>query len=609
VSAPVPSLQIALGDRYVVEREFGRGAVATVYCARDQKHDRQVALKVLDPELSLSLAGERFLREIKVIARLQHPHILPLFDSGETEGLFYYVMPLIAGNSLRTRLTKQRILSIEDALRIASEVASALDYAHREGVIHRDIKPENILLQDGHAVVADFGITRAISTSATTSFTQTGIVVGTPAYMSPEQAVGDREIDGRSDVYALGCVLYEMLAGEPPFRGPTSQAVISRRFIEPPMPVRRVRDTVPESIERSLATALALEPADRFPSAEQFGRALRMEGPPVAPIVAAAPRCSASGNASAEAMYEDARRIIDRRDAVRLQKAVDLLSHVVRLDPSFASAHALLAVAHLLSADLEVPVVRACDEAKTAALAALHVSAAESDAHAALGFAHTLSWEWSDADRELRHAVELTPTSSLAHHWRAIYLCAVGQLDEARKALTRSIDTDEAATARYALGVASYYARDFDTAVRVLRRVVQEHPAAPSARVLLGSALAARGAVDDATREFERSVDIAGELQPFALAAMGCTLAASGRKSEASSLRDDLSAYARRMDISPFYGAVVSAALGDAPDALEALERAVEEHDSWMLALKVHPWLDSLRRERGFAALVAKVGL
>lgn len=200
MSAPVPSLQIALGDRYVVEREIGRGAVATVYCARDQKHDRQVALKVLDPELSLSLAGERFLREIKVIARLQHPHILPLFDSGETEGLFYYVMPLIAGNSLRTRLTKQRILSIEDALRIASEVASALDYAHREGVIHRDIKPENILLQDGHAVVADFGIARAISTSATTSFTQTGIVVGTPAYMSPEQAVGDRRVVHRLQV-------------------------------------------------------------------------------------------------------------------------------------------------------------------------------------------------------------------------------------------------------------------------------------------------------------------------------------------------------------------------------------------------------------------------
>ncbi len=221
-------LGAALADRYRIERELGAGGMATVYLAQDLRHDRQVALKVLKPELAAVIGAERFLNEIKVTANLQHPHILPLYDSGEADGLLFYVMPLIEGESLHDRLIRERQLPVEDAVAITSAVAGALDYAHRHDVIHRDIKPENILLHDGQPLVADFGIALAVSEAGGSRLTETGLSLGTPFYMSPEQATGERVIDKRSDVYSLGCVAYEMLAGEPPHTGPTSQAVIAK---------------------------------------------------------------------------------------------------------------------------------------------------------------------------------------------------------------------------------------------------------------------------------------------------------------------------------------------------------------------------------------------
>src|SRR6266404_4523124 len=232
---PVPDrLAAALADRYRIERELGQGGMATVYMAEDLKHHRKVAVKVLRPELASALGPERFLREIETTANLRHPHILPLYDSGEAGGFLFYVMPLVEGESLRDRLTREKQLPIDDALRIASEVASALDYAHRHGVIHRDIKPENILLHDGRALVADFGIALAASKAGGTRMTETGMSLGTPHYMSPEQAMGEREITARSDVYALGVVLYEMLTGDPPFTGSTAQAIVARVLTEKP---------------------------------------------------------------------------------------------------------------------------------------------------------------------------------------------------------------------------------------------------------------------------------------------------------------------------------------------------------------------------------------
>ena len=268
------ALSAALGTHYALERELGRGGMATVYLARDLRHHRRVAVKVLHPELSAVLGPERFLKEIELTASLQHPHILPLFDSGRAGGLLYYVMPYVEGESLRARLERERQLPVADGVRIASEVAAALDYAHRHGVVHRDVKPENILLHDGSALVADFGIALAVQQAGGARMTQTGLSLGTPQYMAPEQAMGERTVDARADVYALGAVLYEMLAGEPPFTGPTAQAIVARVLTERPRPLTALRETVPPDVELTVRTALAKLPADRFPSAAAFAAAL-----------------------------------------------------------------------------------------------------------------------------------------------------------------------------------------------------------------------------------------------------------------------------------------------------------------------------------------------
>jgi serine/threonine-protein kinase len=270
-------LQVALTDRYQLEREVGAGGMATVYLARDLRHDRAVALKVLRPELAAVIGAERFLAEIKLTANLQHPHILPLFDSGEADSYLFYVMPFVQGETLRDRLDREKQLPVADALRIAGEVASALDYAHRHGVVHRDIKPENILIHDGQALVADFGIALAASKASGSRMTETGMSLGTPHYMSPEQAMGEREITARSDVYALGAVLYEMLTGEPPFTGNTAQAVVARVLTESPRALGTQRHTIPAHVEAAVLTALEKLPADRFATAAEFAEALKNE--------------------------------------------------------------------------------------------------------------------------------------------------------------------------------------------------------------------------------------------------------------------------------------------------------------------------------------------
>jgi len=274
VTNDVARLTAALADRYVIERELGQGGMATVYLARDLRHDRLVALKVLRPELAHALGPDRFLREIRTTAQLTHPHILPLLDSGDAGGTLFYVMPFVEGESLRGRLSRERQLPLDDALQLTSEVADALSYAHSHGTVHRDIKPENILLQSGHAVVADFGIAKAIAAAGSARLTETGLAIGTPAYMSPEQATGRQDLDGRSDLYSLGCVLYEMLSGETPYTGPTPQAILAKKLSEPLPRVSVVRETVPAAVEAALAKVLARTPADRFATAAQFAAAL-----------------------------------------------------------------------------------------------------------------------------------------------------------------------------------------------------------------------------------------------------------------------------------------------------------------------------------------------
>jgi serine/threonine-protein kinase len=274
----IDRLRASLADRYTIERELGAGGMATVYLAEDVKHHRKVAIKVLRPELAAVIGAERFLAEIRTTANLQHPHILALIDSGDTDGMLWYVMPYVEGESLRDRITHEKQLPVADAVRIATEVAGALDYAHRHNVIHRDIKPENILLHDGSAMVADFGIALAASSGAGTRMTETGMSLGTPHYMSPEQAMGEREITARTDVYALGCVTYEMLVGEPPFTGPTAQAIIARVMTEEPRSLTAQRKSVPPYVEAAVFTALEKLPADRFATAAEFAAALADAG-------------------------------------------------------------------------------------------------------------------------------------------------------------------------------------------------------------------------------------------------------------------------------------------------------------------------------------------
>ena len=279
MAEPPDSVANALHDRYTLQRELGRGGMAVVYLAHDVRHARPVALKILHPDIAAALGPDRFLREIQLTASLQHPHILPIHDSGEAAGRLWYTMPYFAGESLRERLKRESQLPVDDVLQIGRNILAALSHAHRHGIVHRDIKPENVLLETGEAVLADFGIARAIDAAGAERLTQTGMAVGTPVYMSPEQATGSRELDARSDLYSVGCVLYEMLAGHPPFMGTSQQEILRRHVMDPVPPLRSARSEVPESLDRAIAKALAKAPADRWSGAQQFAEALRQPGP------------------------------------------------------------------------------------------------------------------------------------------------------------------------------------------------------------------------------------------------------------------------------------------------------------------------------------------
>ena len=340
MTGAVARLTAALGDHYRLERELGRGGMATVYLAEDLKHHRRVAIKVLRDELTAALGPERFLREIDTTANLRHPHILPLYDSGETAGLLFYVMPYVEGESLRDRLGREKQLPVEEALRITREIADALAFAHGRGVLHRDVKPENILLESGHAVLADFGIARAITAAGGDTLTGAGVTIGTPAYMSPEQAAGNKDLDGRSDLYSLACVLYEMLAGQPPFSGPTVESVVRQHIVAEPRAVTQLRPSVPAEVASALSRSLAKAPADRFGGLGQMMDALQAGARKEAPPRSRAGRRVAAGVAAALLLGIAAAAIrmrSPRPEAVELGRATQVtMDPGVELDPGLS---------------------------------------------------------------------------------------------------------------------------------------------------------------------------------------------------------------------------------------------------------------------------------
>src|SRR6059036_1073163 len=508
-------LQAGLAGRYRIERELARGRTATVFMAHDLKHDREVALKVLHPELAAAVGPERFLREIQFAARLDHPHIVALHDSGEADGLLYFVMPYVVGESLRGRLDREAQLPIAEALRIAGDVADALGYAHGLGVVHRDIKPENILLADGRALVADFGIARAISAAASDRLTETGIALGTPAYMSPEQASEDGQVDGRSDVYALGCVVYEMLVGTPPFTGPSAQAILARHAVDPVAPIRTVRETVPRGVEQAVLKALAKVPADRYAGATEFAQALTQpaleqgsSGRPSksrraklalgAGLSAAAalallvgfslgggrerphPRAPLTSNAEAYDLYLRADMLLtQRQNRENDSVAITLFERIVALDPSFAAAQAGLARAYALHVTEFAPGdTAALERARVAAEKALRLDPNLAEAHQAQA---RLLWGPANhffherAIQEDRRALSLDPNMDRAHqHLGNIYL-HTGMIDEAIAELqtTLAISPREDNALRR-IAEARAYQGQYDEALRILNEVDPE---------------------------------------------------------------------------------------------------------------------------------------
>ena len=608
----VGRLSAALGDRYRVERELGRGGMAIVLLAHDMKHRRNVALKVLQPDLATSIGPARFLQEIAIAAQLAHPHILPLHDSGEAGGLLYYVMPYVEGESLRGRLTREGRLALADALQITREVADALGYAHRLDIVHRDIKPENILFEAGHAVVSDFGIARAMTAAGGADLAEAGMVVGTPTYMSPEQAAGGG-VDGRSDLYSLGCVLYEMVAGEPPFSGATAHTVLRQhRTAEPPSLLAR-RVGVPEVVAAVVRRVLAKHPGDRFPTASRFAEALPLPGVPAsrpstsrgqrlrrragvaallfatAIVTTSSEEREALENPAAYSAYLRGRHLVWGPDPAR---AIPHLEHAIALDSGYARAYAGLADAFSQFGVLgSVPPRQAFERARALAARALALDATAPEAHTALGAVHFwFDWDWEQAGAEYRRAFQLGRTGHLDHY--VAYLTAMGNTTEAIREAERRLELDPLSASRnLALAWTYFMAGRHEASIEQLHRMLELHPGFAWAHIELAWNYAFTGRHAEAMIEARRAE---GLLQPaeaatagidFAIASVAHVYAIAGERGEARRLLAELVTSARQRYVDPFKFAVVHAGLGDVREALRWLERAFDTRSPQMVYL------------------------
>ena len=640
----------SLDGRYKIERELGAGAMAVVALAHDLRHHRRVAIKVLRPELSSLMGPERFLREIDIVASLMHPHILPLHDSGEAGGLLYYVMPYVDGESLRGRLEREGPLPLREAIQIGREVADALAYAHHRGFIHRDIKPENILLGGGHALVADFGIARAIGSAGGEQLMTKGFATGTPAYMSPEQLTGDSPVDERSDIYALGCVVYEMLAGEPPFGRNTGEAGIDRRLNDPPPRVSHSMREIPPELDEVISRAIATKSIDRFQSAASFAAALlelalsRTESrnpvihrwmPTAAAAVlllagawAVGDRVQHSGGmgpaavstrvASATStgygaydLYLQAKHFVGLQTVEDVQKGVQLFDNALALDSTFVEAWLGLAAAYdwlsqfggKSSADMQAAWQRAIDRA-------IALDSLNATAYVQRGsLRNRFQWDFAGASDDLRRAIALSPGSADAYLNYAQFLNVIGLHDSALVVMRHAVDINPTVPFRVANLVPRLRMAGFlNQAAAEARRALALDSTLWIAHLMLAAVLDDQAKPMAAAAEAEQAQRIAGDL-PFVLATVARYYGRAGRRSDAMAALVKLTELARRQYVQRVFAAEALVGVGDRAGALDALEESARVRESdltWKLA---YGHFKELRGEPRYSALMSRIGL
>ena len=607
MSSILNRLIAALGDHYHIEGELGAGGMAIVYRAIDRKHDRPVALKVMRPEIAAAMGKERFLSEISIAAKLQHPHILALIDSGDADGVLYYVMPYLEGETLAQKLAREGKLPVSDAMRIATEVVSALRYAHDHGVLHRDIKPANIMLTGGHAVVMDFGIARAMD-KASTRLTATGMMVGTPAYMGPEHLSG--EVDTRSDIYAVGCVLYEMLAGSPPFTGPTAQAILLRHLAGSVPPLSSVRNDVPRHVELVLIRALAKEPSDRFQDMVALYAELQLASSGKA--AARAPVLRPPADLEAYGMYLRGTHSFDKRTEAGNDRAIERLERATQEDPTFAPAFAALGAAYVEKfftydpdeeweerAFVAIEKARAIDPN----LAKIYVVKGNLLWTRARRFPH------QDAIDEYKRALAIDPNNAEALNELAKVLFHIGRLDEAATSFEHAIEIDSAyINPRFRWSLAEMYRGNYARSIELLRML----PAGSH-----GSSIPALGALNlhylgrtqDGLRVLSRAAPADRQESDFAAihaifhALAGDAAAAEERIAAEIEISHDLGHYHHAV----CYIASARAIMGDTDAAIDGLAQAADDGFPCYPWFERDPCLASVRDNPRFRLLIQEL--
>ena len=612
-------LSAALGDRYTLEGELGSGGMAIVYQAIDRKHDRPVAIKVMRPEVAAAMGRERFLSEISIAAKLQHPHVLALIDSGDADGVLYYVMPYLEGETLAQRVAREQQLPVADAMRITTEVVSALRYAHDRGVLHRDIKPANIMLTGGHAVVMDFGIARAMD-KAGPRLTTIGMLVGTPAYMGPEHLNG--EVDARSDIYAVGCVLYEMLAGSPPFTAPTAQALLLRHLMGDAAPLSSVRKDVPRHVELVAMRALAKEPKDRFQDMKAFHTELQLaaSGAPVADRIKPAREekretiSSASGprtppNLEAYDTYLRGIHSFEKRTETGNNRAIEVLERATKEDPTFAPAYAALAAAYVErfftydpDEEWEERAFVAIEKARSIdpGLAKIYVVKGNLLWTRARRFPH------EDAMEEFRRALEIEPDNVQALNELAKVLFHIGRLDEAVEKFERAIELDSSfINPRFRLSVTEMLRGNYARSIELLRMLpVGSHGSSIIALTALN--LHYLGRTDEGRRVFAKASPADRNESDFASveaifhALAGDKAAAEDRIAAELAVSAELGHFHH----AECYIASARALMGEKDAAIDGIMRAADDGFPCYPWFERDPCLESLRDDPRFRQLI-----